>query len=256
MNDKEAIQLLEKNEKEIDKLKENLAFSKEHVKWVSDSLYLLEDIFGRNSRIFITFAGLDYQFKGNAVGQLHQLEQIKVIKDRQAYLQDLEIAQGIFQSGIDLIKRKGIEQVFEGKNTPKEASEIVRIVSIVENSLRRAIRNLPTKEKEIQDALETLFIGAGLEFTREKEHIIYSTKTYVPDFTFNKIEMLVEVKFCADASKEKELIAEINDDILAYKTKYPNLIFVVYDVGIIRDQDQFKKAFEKQNSVIVKVVKH
>ena len=69
MNDKEAIQLLEKNEKEIDELKENVAFSKEHVKWVSDSLFLLEDIFGRNSRIFITFAGLDYQPKGKALNK-------------------------------------------------------------------------------------------------------------------------------------------------------------------------------------------
>jgi hypothetical protein len=256
MNDKEAIQLLEKSEKRIDELKENVAFSKEHIKWVSDSLFLLEDIFGKNSRIFITFAGLDFQFKGTIVATHYDMEPRKAIKDRQSYLQDLGIAQGLFLSGIDLIKRKGIEQVFEGKDTPKEASEIMRIVSIVENSLRRAIRNLPLKEKEIQDALETLFIGAGLEFTREKEHIIYSTKTYIPDFTFNKIETLVEVKFCTDASKEKELISEINDDILAYKTKYPNLIFVVYDIGIIRDQDQFKKAFEKQNSIIAKIIKH
>ncbi len=66
----------------------------------------------------------------------------------------------------------------------------------------------------------------------------------------------MEVKFCPYKGKEKELISEINDDILAYKTKYPNLIFVVYDIGIIRDQDQFKGSLEKQGSVIIKIIKH
>lgn len=164
------------------------------------------------------------------MARFDEIERRKATKDRIAYLQDLEIAHGLFQSGIDLIKRKGLECVFDGKDKPKEASEIVRIVSIVENCLRKAIRNEPIKEREIQDALEVLFIGAGLEFTREKEHIIYSTKTYIPDFVFKKIETVVEVKFCDRADDEKTLIAEINDDILAYQTKYPNLIFVVYDM--------------------------
>lgn len=256
MNDKEATELLEKSAKQIDSLKVNNAFSKEHIKWVSDTLFLLEDIFGQNSRIFTTFAHLQWQFKGSFVACADDYEQEKARRDQQAFQQDLEIAQGLFESGIDLIKRKGLEGVFKGKDTPKEASEIVRIVSIIENSLRKAVRNKPTKEREIQDALEVLFIGASLEFTREKEHILYSSKTYIPDFVFKKIETVVEVKFCDKADDEKALIAQINDDILAYQTKYPNLIFVVYDIGIIRNIDEFKESFEKQNSVIVKIIKH
>jgi hypothetical protein len=53
----------------------------------------------------------------------------------------------------------------------------------------------------------------------------------------------------------KEIIAEINDAIVAYKTKYHNLIFAVYDLGIIRDQDEFKNNFKRQGSAIVKVIK-
>lgn len=56
--------------------------------------------------------------------------------------------------------------------------------------------------------------------------------------------------------REKEIIAEINDDILAYKTKYPNIIFVVYDSGFIRDVDKFKEDIEEAEGVVVNVVKH
>ena len=66
----------------------------------------------------------------------------------------------------------------------------------------------------------------------------------------------MEVKFCDDEPREKELIGEINDYILAFKTRYPNLIFVVYDMGIIRDEEGFVASFEKQDSVIVKVIKN
>lgn len=151
-----------------------------------------------------------------------------------------------------------MDALFEGKDTPKEASEILTIVSLIENKLRKLVRDKPTKENEINDAIENLFIGAGLDgqFTREKEHIVYSSKTYIPDFVFKKIETIVEGKFCDTSVKEKEIISEINDDIVAYKTKYPNLIFVVYDVGTIRDVDEFRDAIEKQGSIIVKVIKH
>ena len=60
----------------------------------------------------------------------------------------------------------------------------------------------------------------------------------------------------AKEGREKEIITEINDDILAYQTKYGNLLFVVYDVGFIRDIDRFIDSFEKSTNVIVRVVKH
>jgi len=258
MNSDEAIKLLEKTDKRIDDLEKNYGFSKEHIRWMSDTLYLLEEIFGRNSRIFITFAGLSWQFKGTFLATREEYEEKKAKRDHEAYLQDLEITRGLIGSGIGLIKRKGIDSVYEGKDTPKEASEILKIVSLIENSLRKAIRKKPTKEKDVQDALEVLFIGASLdkEYTREKERILYSSKTYQPDFVFKRIDTVVEVKFCDREGRDKEIIGEINDYIVAFQTKYPNLIFVVYDVGIIRDPDEFKASFEQQKSVIVKIIKH
>ncbi len=78
------------------------------------------------------------------------------------------------------------------------SSEIIKIISLIDNKLRKIIRASPSHEKEIQDALESLFIGANLDgqFTREKENIAYSSKSYIPDFIFSKIDTIVEVKIC------------------------------------------------------------
>lgn len=140
----------------------------------------------------------------------------------------------------------------------EQASEIFKVISLIENNLRKVIRSRPNREDEINDALENLFIGAGLDkdFSREKESIPYSSKKYIPDFVFRLIDTIVETKFCDKEGKDKQIISQINDDIVAYKTRYPNLIFVIYDVGIIRNVDRFKNSIENQQSVIVKVIKH
>lgn len=68
--------------------------------------------------------------------------------------------------------------------------------------------------------------------------------------------MAIELKVCLDESREKQLPAEINDDILAYRQEYGNQLFVVYDTGHIRDVERFVSNFEEQSGVVVKVVKH
>ena len=126
----------------------------------------------------------------------------------------------------------------------------------MEHSLRKVIREKPEKEKEVQDAFENLLIGAQIEYSREKEMIEYSSKSYIPDFTISKLDLAIDVKLCSKEGREKEIIPEINDDIMAYQTKYGNIFFIVYDLGFIRDIDRFTVAFEKKQNVIVKVVKH
>ena len=46
----------------------------------------------------------------------------------------------------------------------------------------------------------------------------------------------------------------MNDDILAYQTKFANTMFVVYDMGVIRDVTAFASSFKIPN-VNVLVVK-
>lgn len=122
--------------------------------------------------------------------------------------------------------------------------------------MRKVIREPPSQERTVQDAFEALLVGAGLEYSRETDSIEYSSKTYTPDFSLFKIDLAAELKLCGRDGREKAIIAEINDDILAYETKYGNILFIVYDVGLIRDVERFARSFENHENVIVRVVKH
>ena len=127
----------------------------------------------------------------------------------------------------------------------------------IDDKLRATIRGVPRSEKEIQDAIENLLIIKGYEYNREKVTIPYSTKYFTPDFTFDTLSTVMDVKFCNSQNDEKKIIDEINSDIPAYKSKHNYAVFVVYDMGFIRDTLAFVKGIEKNNpNVYVTVVKH
>jgi hypothetical protein len=130
------------------------------------------------------------------------------------------------------------------------------IMDLIKVHLRPSIFSKPEKEREIQNSLETIFHVQSLPYLREKDHIKYSLKTFVPDFSFAPLNLVVEAKLCNREGKEKEIIEEINADILAYKTKYESLIFVVYDLGFIRDVAQFRSDIEMNPAVYAIVIKH
>lgn len=260
MNEKESIKYLQKQINEIKIFIKEGPFSTKHTKWVSDTLFLLEDIFGQNSRIYLTFASLNWKIRPGSTFVVEAPYMDHEIKRREniGFIDDLKIANGLLLSGIEQIKRLGIKNVYDGKNTPKESSDIIKIISLIEKKLRKTLIDKPINEKEIQHKLQSLFIGADLDkkFTREKERVTYSSKTYIPDFFFDKINTIVEVKLCNKHEKEKEIISEINDDIMSYKTKYNNIIFVIYDLGVIRDIDEFKGSFESNENVVLIIIKH
>lgn len=138
----------------------------------------------------------------------------------------------------------------------KGSIDTLKIISGIQRTLRKLFREKPNSEKEVQDKLEDLFNAQQLTFKREQEHIPYSSKTYIPDFTFDDISCVVEGKYCNSLTREKELIGEINDDIQAYSTRYKNLIFVIYDAGgFIRDKERFKQNIES-GSVVIEIIKH
>jgi len=129
------------------------------------------------------------------------------------------------------------------------------IVDLVGANLRASIYTDPSNERDVQNVLETIIRARALSFLREKVHIKYSSKTFVPDFTFDSMSLAIEVKFCNRPEKEKVIIDEINADIPAYQTKFKRLIFVVYDLGYIRDVAQFKSDIEDNLNVYVSVIK-
>jgi len=142
------------------------------------------------------------------------------------------------------------------KSGKLETAQIHKIISLTDLKLRTMIRTTPVEEKEIQDAFENLLLGAGVAYSRETESIEYSTKTYTPDFSVKEEDLVVEIKLCNKKEREKKIIPEINDDIMAYKTKHRNVIFIVYDTGFIRDTEQFSRHFEEKKGVVIKIIKN
>lgn len=236
--------------------------SEHHTRWALRALTVLEEVFGRNSRYHLSFAALSWADTGGfiidpladpeasqnparAVERVHQA----------AYVRDLGGARGYLLAAADHLQRADLASVYEGKGTPPESSAIIKVIRLAEAKLRKVIRSTPKIEKEVQEAFESLLVGADIQYSREADRIEYLSKTYVPDFTLPQLDLAIDIKLCAGSGREKEIIAEINDDILAYRTKYGNLLFVVYDVGQIRDVERFAASLEQHDNVVVRIVK-
>lgn len=238
-------------------------FTAPHSRWVANTLRVLEQVFGRGSRYYLSFAEIQwtetatFMVGGPADPEGSWNPQVAIERRYQkAYRSQLDFAKGILQAGLDDLQRAGIASVYQGKDTGPESSGLVKVLSLVENKLRKVIRQQPQREKDIQDAFENILIGADVEYSRESDSIEYSSKTYVPDFTFPRLDLAIDLKLCHRPDREKEIIAEINDDVLAYQTKYGNVVFIVYDLGHMRDTDRFRSAFENHQGILVRVVKH
>ena len=72
---------------------------------------------------------------------------------------------------------------------------------------------------------------------------------------FKRLKLVIEVKIAKDLIRMKSLIDEINADILAYKTAYERVVFVIYDLGTIRDEAEFKSSIEAVEGVAVVIIK-
>lgn len=137
---------------------------------------------------------------------------------------------------------------------------VVDIANFLSVNLRRALHAHPKNEREVQDALEALLVGKGLQkgldYDRESGRVKISVKESVPDFIFPKLGLAAEVKLVDSQSRMRKAVDEINADIRAYGTSYSHLLFVVYDVGQIRDEAQFKRGLENPVGIRLIVVKH
>ena len=57
--------------------------------------------------------------------------------------------------------------------------------------------------------------------------------------------------------RKSKIIEEINADITAYDKEYKRQLFVVYDLGVIRDEIEFKRDIENaKDDIKVIIVKH
>jgi hypothetical protein len=152
----------------------------------------------------------------------------------------------------------------ETKNYEKEANlEIISkeplesLFKEIKDNLRATMHKAPANEIEIQDRFEDILKIKGYAFEREQVSIPYSTKTYYPDFTIESLSVAVDLKFCNSPTDERKIIDEINADIPAYKTRYDNLLFVLYDMSVIRKLKEYASGIEENNPrVKVIIIKH
>lgn len=138
-------------------------------------------------------------------------------------------------------------------------NETLALRDFFQARLRSAIFQPPESEREVQAAVEQLLIGRGFQkgqdYDREVGRVKISTKEAVPDFIMLRLSLAIEVKLVKTTSRVREVIDEINADIAAYSKHYTSLIFIVYDLGYVRDEVEFRHDLESQGNVAVLVVK-
>src|SRR2546427_12362113 len=154
-----ALQELDRLIAEISNLRTTVANSAEHVRWHQKVVSLFEEVFGRDSRPFSSFTRLTWRRGGSfVIGGMSDPEgvynpQAAINREHHnAYLEQLETARGLLLAAKDELERKGLDSVYQGKDTGPEASLILKIINLAEYKLRKTIRSVPTREKEIQDA--------------------------------------------------------------------------------------------------------
>ena len=138
--------------------------------------------------------------------------------------------------------------------------EIQALRDFLQDRIRSAVFQEPEAEAEVQNVVEQLFIGRGMrkgqDYDREVGRVKISSKEVVPDFIVPKLSLALEVKLIKTARRVREVVDEINADIASYSKKYAQLLFLVYDLGHIRDEMEFRRDLEDKLTVFVVVVKH
>jgi hypothetical protein len=130
----------------------------------------------------------------------------------------------------------------------------------IQANLRRAGFTVPEREVELQNGIEALIVGRGMakgkDYDREAGRVKTSGKESIPDFIFPTLNLCLEVKLSNSKDKLRTIVDEINADIRAYATKYDRQLYIVYDLGTIRDESEFRRGLEDVPGVSVIVVKH
>ena len=137
--------------------------------------------------------------------------------------------------------------------------EFDNLENFIKSRLRTVIFDRPQKEVEVQNAIETLLLGRGLskgtDYDRETGKLEFSGKEFIPDFIIPKLRLCVEVKLLREGKKSK-VIEEISADITAYAKKYERQLYIVYDLGIIQNEEEFKRDIESIDGVKLLIIKH
>jgi REase_DpnII-MboI len=140
------------------------------------------------------------------------------------------------------------------------SASISEIQDLLVSNLRKVIFEKPDKERDVQNAMEALLVGRGyqksIDYEREAGRVKFSGKEFVPDFIFANISLAAQVKLVKEKHQMTKCVEEMSADVPAYLSVYKNILFCVYDLGVIRDVGEFQEGLEKQNGVRICVIKH
>ncbi|MCJ2059815.1 hypothetical protein MKL09_25205 [Methylobacterium sp. J-048] len=215
----------------------------DHAKWVAFKSY---------AKSYNEMAALYITTTKDPTPTMYNLEKIKSSMDTLWPVQK-EIFDMIY---VDVLTMDALLIQFD---TGKTAS-LSELQDLLSANLRKVIFARPDREVEIQNAIETLLVGRGyqkaVDYDRETGKFKFSGKEFIPDFIFPTVGTALEVKLIRERAHVSKCIEEMSADIPAYLSKYADILFCVYDLGEIRDVNEFQEGIAKQPGVRICVVKH
>jgi hypothetical protein len=135
-----------------------------------------------------------------------------------------------------------------------------QIIDTLSGSLSLAFQSgKPTSEKKLQEVGEAVLYSAGERLQREAPMLSYSSVRTTPDFSnirdFNSL-LFIEFKLLKSRQRLNQIITEITSRITIYRDQGAYVLFVVYDTDrFIRNDDQFRSAFEKHDRIKARVLR-
>jgi hypothetical protein len=222
----------------------------------------------RNSRTDDVWLHSSFKTFMRKYNELVQRAQSILLIDAPVDLYDLDKVPSAFDS-ITIQQRIYFDEVYTNllilrafieANGGLNEVEAENILNFLKAHLRKAIYIEPQLEREVQNAIESLLVGKGMQkgidYDRETGRVKHAGKESIPDFVFRNEKMVLEIKLCNRQGKLAEIIDEMNADIVAYSTVYERVWFLIYDIGFIRDEDEIVKGLQQAEHVKCTVVKH
>jgi hypothetical protein len=162
----DAISAIDELIKQIAVVRQKGRGSQEHMRWLANTLRVLEEIFGSNSRYYQTLANFSWGHDGSMILHGWDFDNMIEQKHQQAFYKKLNQAEGLLLSAKDQLDVSDIKDVYEYDKKSSSANELVTIINLGEKKLRKLIRETPSREKDIQDKFEDLLIANDIEYAK------------------------------------------------------------------------------------------
>lgn len=131
-----------------------------HIRWRGNTLRILKEIFGTSSRYYLSMSLFSWNssktmFITDPWNASYEIEQ----NHQYEFINELSQLEGLLLAAKDQLAISTIDEVLKGNNS-LETSDIINVIDLIEQKLRKTIRTTPTSEREIQDFSTGMCDGA------------------------------------------------------------------------------------------------